>query len=81
MVDPCGAANIFWGSTILGQGHGPLLVKVINQRSFGWGMDLVMEPGPLALGLGLAVASAFLAGIYPALRLSRHSVIARLREE
>ncbi len=58
-----------------------LLVEVINQRSFGWGMDLVIEPAPLGLGLALAVAAALLAGIYPAWRMSRSSVAARLREE
>jgi len=58
-----------------------LLVKVINQRSFGWGMDLVIEPAPLGLGLALAVVAALLAGIYPAWRMSRSSVAARLREE
>jgi putative ABC transport system permease protein len=65
----------------LGIAMAGLLVKVINQRSFGWGMDLALQFGPLALGMALAVAAAFLAGIYPALRLSRHSVVARLREE
>jgi len=58
-----------------------LLVEVINQRSFGWGMDLVIHPTPLALGLALAITAALLAGIYPAWRMSRSSVAARLREE
>jgi putative ABC transport system permease protein len=58
-----------------------LLVEVINQRSFGWGMDLVIQPAPLALGVVLAVAAALLAGIYPAWRMTRSSVAARLREE
>ncbi len=58
-----------------------LLVEVINQRSFGWGMDLVIQPAPLALGLALAMAAALLAGIYPAWRMGRSSVAARLREE
>ena len=58
-----------------------LLVEVINQRSFGWGMDLVIQPAPLGLGLALAVVAALLAGIYPAWRMSRSSVAARLREE
>jgi putative ABC transport system permease protein len=58
-----------------------LLVEVINQRSFGWGMDLAIQPAPLGLGLALAVVAALLAGIYPAWRMSRSSVAARLREE
>lgn len=58
-----------------------LLVEVINLRSFGWGMDLVIRPAPLALGVALAMTAALLAGIYPAWRMSRSSVAARLREE
>ncbi len=65
----------------LGISMAGLLVNVINKRSFGWGMDLLIQPQPLITGLVLAIAAAFLAGIYPALRLSRHTVISRLREE
>jgi putative ABC transport system permease protein len=58
-----------------------LLVYVINQRSFGWSMDLVITPAPLVLGVGLAVTAALLAGIYPAARGSRVSLDAALRDE
>jgi putative ABC transport system permease protein len=58
-----------------------LLVYVINQRSFGWSMDLVITPAPLVLGAGLAVTAALLAGIYPAVRGSRVSLDAALRDE
>jgi putative ABC transport system permease protein len=58
-----------------------LLVYVINQRSFGWSMDLVIAPAPLVLGAGLAVTAALLAGIYPAVRGSRVSLDAALRDE
>jgi putative ABC transport system permease protein len=65
----------------LGAALAALLVYVINQRSFGWSMDLVITPAPLALGAGLAVTAAFLAGIYPALRASRVSLDTALRDE
>jgi putative ABC transport system permease protein len=58
-----------------------LLVYVINQRSFGWSMDLVITPAPLMLGAGLAVTAALLAGVYPAVRGSRVSLDAALRDE
>jgi putative ABC transport system permease protein len=58
-----------------------LLVYVINQRSFGWSMDLVITPAPLVLGVGLAVTAALLAGVYPAVRGSRVSLDAALRDE
>ena len=65
----------------LGVAMAGLLVRVINQRSFGWGMDLAVHFQPLGLGLALAVSAAVLAGLYPAIRLTRSPVAARLREE
>jgi putative ABC transport system permease protein len=44
-----------------------LLVHVINRRSFGWSMDFVVSIDALLAGLGMAIAAAALAGIYPAL--------------
>jgi putative ABC transport system permease protein len=65
----------------LGAALAALLVYVINQRSFGWSMHLVITPAPVTLGAGLAVTAAFLAGIYPALRASRVSLDTALRDE
>jgi putative ABC transport system permease protein len=58
-----------------------LLVYVINERSFGWTMELVVTPAPLALGGALAVTAALLAGIYPAFRGSRTSLDTALHDE
>ena len=58
-----------------------LLVHVINRRSFGWTMDLVVTPQPVLLGVVLAVVAAFLAGIYPALRGSGTGFDGALRDE
>jgi putative ABC transport system permease protein len=58
-----------------------LLVFVINQRSFGWSMDLTVEPVSLLLGVALAATAALLAGVYPAARAGRSSVVAALRDE
>tara|TARA_B100001750_G_C15070031_1_gene380700 strand:- start:262 stop:486 length:225 start_codon:yes stop_codon:yes gene_type:complete len=58
-----------------------LLVFIINQRSFGWSMDLLVQPAPLLLGVAVAIAAALLAGIYPATRAGRRSVSTQLREE
>ena len=65
----------------LGVALAGLLVYVINRRSFGWTMDLVVGTTPLIGGLALAVAAAVLAGIYPAWRASRTPLAAALREE
>lgn len=48
-----------------------ILIYVINLRSFGWTIQLFLEPRVFVQSLGLAVLAALLAGIYPALRLSR----------
>ena len=58
-----------------------LLVFVLNRRSFGWSMDLHLDPLILAQGLALAVIAAVLAGIYPVLRMARTSPAEALRTE
>jgi putative ABC transport system permease protein len=58
-----------------------LLIYVINQRSFGWTMGFVVAPEQLVTGIVLAVAAAFLAGLYPARRLARQPIAANLRGE
>lgn len=57
------------------------LIFVINRRSFGWRMEFVLDPAILLQGLGLAVLAALLAGIVPAVKLSRLSPAEALRTE
>jgi putative ABC transport system permease protein len=65
----------------IGLGLAALLIFVINQRSFGWSMDLVVTPGPLLAGLTLAVCAALLAGLYPAFSAVRGLPARALRAE
>ncbi|SEU34700.1 FtsX-like permease family protein [Stigmatella erecta] len=58
-----------------------ILVHVINQRSFGWTLQLAVTPGVLLQAVGLALAAAGLAGLYPAWRMSRANPALALREE
>lgn len=58
-----------------------VLVYVINRRSFGWTLDLALEPGLFLQALAVALAAAVLAGLYPALKMSRTSPALALREE
>lgn len=57
------------------------LVLVINQRSFGWSMEVYVPPGTLLQAVSLAVLAAVLAGLYPAWRLARTSPALAMRED
>lgn len=58
-----------------------LLIHVINRRAFGWSMQTLVMPHVLVEALILAVAAAFLAGLYPGWRMARTRPADALREE
>ena len=58
-----------------------VLVYVINRRSFGWSMELVVTSDSVTSGMTLALAAALLAGVYPAWRASRVELGTGLRED
>lgn len=58
-----------------------LLVFVINYRSFGWTMGFTVNAMPLLEGVGVAIAAALLASLYPAWRAMRAPPAHGLREE
>ena len=58
-----------------------ILIYVINIRSFGWSLQLNLNPGIFAMALVVALAAALLAGVYPGLRLNKMEIAAALREE
>jgi len=58
-----------------------VLILVINRRSFGWSMQIAIDPFILLQAVGLAVAAALAAGVYPAWRMSRTTPALALREE
>jgi putative ABC transport system permease protein len=58
-----------------------ILIYVINLRSFGWSLQLHLNPTIFLTALGVALAAALLAGIYPVIRLGRLQIAAALREE
>lgn len=58
-----------------------VLIYVINVRSFGWTMQLSLPTTEFAGAFAVAVIAALLAGIYPALRLTRLLPAAALRSE
>jgi putative ABC transport system permease protein len=58
-----------------------ILIYVINRRSFGWTLQASVSPEALAQGLLVALVAALLAGIYPALRMSRMAAAEAIRYE
>lgn len=58
-----------------------ILIYIINQRSFGWTLQMQVEALPFVQAFGLAVIAALLAGIYPAVRMSRLAPAEALRGE
>jgi len=58
-----------------------VLIYVINVRSFGWTMQFTLLPAEFGEAFLVAVVAALLAGLYPALKLSRLKPAAALRSE
>jgi putative ABC transport system permease protein len=58
-----------------------VLIFVINQRSFGWTMPIVLDPRALLTAPLLGVAAGLLSGLFPAWRAARISPAEALRDE
>lgn len=58
-----------------------ILTSIINQRSFGWSMQLVLTAAPIYQAVLVAILAALLAGIFPAWRMSRMQAVEAIRYE
>ena len=58
-----------------------IMIYVVNRRSFGWTIRMVVSPDVLLQAFLLALAAALLAGVYPAWKMARTSPALALREE
>ena len=58
-----------------------VLTDVINRRAFGWQIDLHLTATQFSNALWVALASAVVAGLYPAWRSARLPLAGGLREE
>lgn len=58
-----------------------ILIYVINRRSFGWTLQMVSQPEQFAQAVLVAVSAALLAGVIPAVKLSRMSAAEAIRNE
>lgn len=87
----------FWGLTLLQTGLMGLtagllalptgfvlalvLIYVINVRSFGWTLQLMVDPGVFLQAFVVALVAAFLGAIYPTFRMGRLAASEVLRGE
>jgi putative ABC transport system permease protein len=58
-----------------------ILIYIINRRSFGWTLQMQVDPAPFLTALAVAVVAALLAGIYPARKMSKMLTAEALRYE
>ena len=58
-----------------------ILIYVINLRSFGWTLQMSLEPGYFGNAFLVALGAALLAGLYPALRVGKMVIATAVRSE
>ena len=58
-----------------------ILIYVINVRSFGWTLQMQLDPINFLQAFAVAVLAAVLAGIYPSFRLGKMTISTAIREE
>jgi putative ABC transport system permease protein len=58
-----------------------ILIYIINRRSFGWTLQMQVDPAPFLTALAVAVVAALLAGIYPARKMGKMLTAEALRYE
>lgn len=58
-----------------------ILIYVINVRSFGWTLQMQLEPSYFWQAWLVAVVAALLAGVYPAWRLGNMVIASAIRQE
>ena len=58
-----------------------ILVYVINRRSFGWTLQMVVTAAPFVQAVAVSLLASLLAGIYPAVRMGKMAPGEALRYE
>ena len=58
-----------------------VLIYVINLRSFGWTIQMTLDPWVFAQAVAVSVTAALLAAVYPLIRLQKMPVAVGLRQE
>jgi putative ABC transport system permease protein len=58
-----------------------ILVYVINRRSFGWTLQMIVTAAPFVEAVAVSLVASLLAGVYPALRMGGLAPAEALRNE
>jgi putative ABC transport system permease protein len=58
-----------------------ILIYIINRRSFGWTLQMQLDPTPFIQAFVIAVAASLLAGLYPAHRIMNQKTAEAIRFE
>jgi putative ABC transport system permease protein len=58
-----------------------ILIYVINVRSFGWTLQMQLDPASFLQAFAVSVIAAVLAGIYPSFRLGKMTISTAIRDE
>ena len=56
-----------------------ILVFIINRRSFGWTLQMQVTLEPFVQAFAIAFLAAILAGLYPALRITKRNTAEAIR--
>jgi putative ABC transport system permease protein len=57
------------------------LIYIINLRSFGWALEMRLDPWEFVLAFGVALGAGLLAGLYPAWRMGQVQPAQAVRSE
>ncbi len=58
-----------------------ILIYIINRRSFGWTLQMQIDPAPFIQAFLIAVGASLLAGLYPAHRIMKQNTADAIRFE
>lgn len=58
-----------------------IITYAINYRSFGWSIDMSLNPMVFLKTLALTMAACFASSLYPTLKLTRGTIVGSLRED
>jgi putative ABC transport system permease protein len=58
-----------------------ILITIINARSFGWTLQMDLQPAYFAQAFAISLVAALLAGLYPAYQLGQMVIATAVRQE